>query len=269
MYVYYLMAFMLIVSLAAALPVLCYYGWLWAVLGFVLCYVLLHGLYVLALYLASLTVKRNEPITRQNRFCLRGCSDIPALGCWYFGIRPVIIGREELPTDSRFLFVSNHRAMFDPLIVVDRLREYNVCFLSKPSNMQIPIVGRVAHAAGHMAIDRKDNRKALKTILQAADYLKRDMCSIGIYPEGTRSPDGELLPFHPGSFKIAQRAGVPVVISAIRGTEKVKNNAVLRRTRVELAILETVPAERVKEMSSNELSDYCRSVIGAYLSEKE
>ena len=101
--------------------------------------------------------------------------------------------------------------------------------------------------------------------MQAADYIKRDVCSIGIYPEGTRSRDGVLLPFHAGSFKIAQKANVPLAVACIRGSENITKNALRRVTDVYLDILELIPAERVKEMTTHELADYSRGLIKRHL----
>ena len=91
---------------------------------------------------------------------------------------------------------------------------------------------------------------------------------MGIYPEGTRSKTGELLPFHAGSFKVAQKAGVPLAIACSRGTEHVMSNWLKRPTRVELSILEVLPPERVKAMSTQELAAYSREKIEAALQEK-
>ena len=91
---------------------------------------------------------------------------------------------------------------------------------------------------------------------------------MAVYPEGTRSKTGELGPFHAGSFKIAQRGNVPVVIAAIRGTEEVHRHFPFRPTRVALDILDVIPAERVKAMSTQELAAYSREKIEAALREK-
>ena len=91
--------------------------------------------------------------------------------------------------------------------------------------------------------------------------MKRDLCSVGIYPEGTRSKTSELLPFHAGSFKTAQRANVPLAVACVRGTEKIKKRLFLRPTDVYLDILEVIPAAQVKAMSTVELSDYARRRI--------
>ena len=70
-----------------------------------------------------------------------------------------------------------------------------------------------------------------------------------------------MLPFHAGSFKIAQRAGAPVVVACVRGSEKVKRPHLFKSVDVYLDILEVIPAGQVKAMSTNELADYSRSLM--------
>lgn len=228
-------------------------------------YLLLHPLYLLFLYCFSLPIDREKPLDRPVPLCWDGAVRVLGALCSYAGLRGRLEGADKLPQDGRFLFVCNHRSLFDPCLSVKLLHPWRVAFIAKPSILKIPVIGRIAYAAGFLPIDRENNRNALKTILQAADYLKRDLCSMGIYPEGTRTRSGELLPFHAGSFKIAQRAGVPVAVAVIRGTEQVRKNFPLRRTRATLEILELIDAERVKTMSTNELSDYSRERILAAL----
>ena len=103
--------------------------------------------------------------------------------------------------------------------------------------------------------------KHFETGAQAAEYLKNGVCNMGIYPEGTRSRTGEMLPFHAGSFKIAQRAGAPLVVACVRGSENVKRPHLFGHVDVYLDILEVIPAERVKAMSTNELADYSRALM--------
>ena len=241
----------LLCALAAAWAVtaLAHWHWLLGVLVFVLVFALMHALYVLVWWLLVLPVDRSKPLEKQNPRAREACRGVGRFLCLYGGVRPHISGEEKLPTDSRFLFVCNHRSMFDPLMVIAYLHKWNISFVSK------------AYNAGYLAIDRENDRAALKTILTAADYMKRDLCSIGIYPEGTRTKDGELLPFHSGSFKTAQRANVPVAVACVRGTEKIKKRLFLRPTDVYLDILELIPADRVKAMSTAELAEYSRKLI--------
>ena len=229
----------------------------------------LNVLYVLFWVIVAATVDDTKPLKKQRELCRFGCANIAGWLSDWAGLRVTVTGEELLPREGRFMLVCNHRSMFDPIVGADRLRQYNISYISKPSNLKLPFIGKLAYGAGFLPIDRSNDREALKTILLAADYLKRDLCSMAVYPEGTRSRDGKLLPFHAGSFKIAQKAGVPLVIAAIDGTEQVHRRFPFRRTRVRLQILELLPAERVKAMGTRGLSDYSRARMAAALGEEE
>ena len=253
----------LLCALAAgwAVMALAHWHWLLGVLVFLVVFALAHAIYVVIWWLLSLPVDRTKPIEKQNPMAREAARGVGRFLCLYGGVRPHISGEEKLPADSRFLFICNHKSMFDPLMVIGYLDKWNIAFISKPSNLKIPLVGDIAYNAGYLPIDRENDRAALKTILTAADYMKRDLCSIGIYPEGTRSRTGEMLPFHSGSFKTAQRANVPIAVACVRNSEQVKKRLFLRPTDVYLDILEVIPADRVKAMSTAELADYSRKLI--------
>ena len=225
-------------------------------------------LFVAFWYIVALTIGSTGPVENQNAFCQRGCSIIAEWLCSWGRVHAVVSGTDLLPGEGRFLWVCNHRSAFDPVVTADRLRDCNIAFLSKPSNMNLPGIARLAWGAGFLAIDRENDREALKAILKAADFLKRGVCSIGLYPEGTRTKTGKLLPFHAGSFKIAQRGNVPIVLAAIQGTENVGKNFPFRSTKISLDILEVIPADQVKAMSTQELSAHCRSLIAGHLGEE-
>ncbi len=224
--------------------------------------------FVLFWYAVALLCGSTKPVETQSPICQRGCSIIAGWLCAWGRVHITLSGTELLPQDSRFLLVCNHRSMYDPIVKAHRLRDYNISFLSKPSNLALAGIGRLAWGAGFLAIDRENDREALKAILQAADYLKRGVCSIAVYPEGTRTKTGRLGAFHPGSFKIAQRAKAPVVIAAVQGTEQVHKNFPFRRTQVQLDILDVIPAEQVKAMNTQELSALCRKRIAEHLGEE-
>lgn len=88
---------------------------------------------------------------------------------------------------------------------------------------------------------------------KAEQLLGSGEVSVGVYPEGTRSKSGELLPFHCGMFRIAQKAGAPIAVMAIRGTEQIHKNIFRRRTDVYLNIAGIIPAERVAEMQARDI----------------
>lgn len=228
---------------------------------FAVSYVALVVLYLLVCAVVCLFVDKKKPIEKEYPLCRGLIGALADFVMLHLGVSFKTQGLEKLPEDRRFLLICNHRGAFDPICMMGRLKKYEISCVSKPSNMKIPVLARLAYGMGYLAIDRENDRNALKTILQAADYLKRGVCSMCIYPEGTRSRDGKLLPFHAGSFKIAQRAGVPIAVACISGSESVFKNFPLRPTKVIMKILEIIPADKVKALSTQELSDYSKNLI--------
>ena len=183
-------------------------------------------------------------------------------------IRVHATGAELLP-DEPFLLVCNHRSKFDPILTWQAYRKPRFIFITKESNLHIPFFGRYVHRVRFLAIDREDPRKAMVTIRRAADLMEQDGVCVGVYPEGTRSQSCELLPFHAGVFKIAQKANAPVVVMTIRGVEDVHNRAPWHATDVYLDVLEVIPADVVKSQRSTVLSDHVRELMVPLVDGKE
>lgn len=177
-------------------------------------------------------------------------------------------GIDKLPKDGRFLLVSNHRSNFDPILTWYVLKDRNLAFISKAENFRIPIFGRIIRRCCFMAIDRENPRNAIKTIDKAAELIEKDEVSIAIYPEGTRSKECVLLPFHNGVFKIAQKANVPIVVAAIQGTEQIHKNYPRRRSDIRLEIVETIPSDYVKMNRTTAIGERVRLDLSRALTEK-
>ena len=176
-------------------------------------------------------------------------------------IKVSVIGAEKLPKDTRFLLVGNHCSNFDPIITWYMFKEYQLAFVSKQENFRIPIFGRIIRKCCFLAIDRENPRNAAKTIVKATSLIQSDEVSLGIYPEGTRSKSGELLPFHNGVFKIAQKAKVPIVVLSVNGTEKIAKNLPWHSTRIELKVLETIQTKEVITMRTAEIGEHVRNLL--------
>lgn len=224
-------------------------------------------LFLLVAYLSTLHINVNEVKERPNPFGVFICEEFAAFLLYISGIRVVLTGLEKVPADRRFLLVSNHRSNLDPIVIMDKMRSYNIAFISKISNLKIPAIGKLIHEWCFMSIDRENARNAIKTIQQASNYIKNDIVSIGIYPEGTRSKSQQMGEFHAGSFKIAQKAGCPLVISVIRGTETVKYHF-WSVSKVYVDILEVIEVDQVKSMKSVELADYSKKVMADFIRSK-
>lgn len=130
------------------------------------------------------------------------------------GVRVTVKGSDKLP-DTPYLLVSNHRSAFDPITSLAAIQSPLV-FVAKPGVLKIPILGPLLERLCFQAIDRENARNAVTTIKRSAELIKDVGLCVGIYPEGTRSKDGILLPFHAGSFKIAKMANCPVAVVSVR-----------------------------------------------------
>ena len=237
---------------------------LW-ILASVLCVCIL---YLLLLGISALLVdekreyERNSPFYRALLYSATTCC------VKLLRIRIHTSGIEKLPKDGRFLLVSNHRSNFDPILTWHVLKDRDLAFISKAENFKIPIFGRIIRRCCFMAIDRKNPRNAIKTIDKAAELIEKDEVSIAVYPEGTRSKECVLLPFHNGVFKIAQKANVPIAVAAIQGTEQIHKNRLRRPSDVRFEIIETLPANYVKLNRTAAIGDRVRSDLNKVLTEK-
>lgn len=256
--------FFIVFSAAVAAASLCIFRLtLWKLLlVFVLAFLAVNLIYLLFLAVVSLFVDNTRPMKRQNRICAKGVIGISEVGLGYCGVKTKITGIEKLPEGEYFQLVANHRSLFDPLIIVKCLKKYNVSFIGKPSALAIPVIGKIGYGAGCLPIDRENDKNALKTIVIAINYIKSGICSVAIFPEGTRNKtDDALLPFHAGSFKIAQRANAPLVIACLKGTRDIDRNMFRRRTFTELVILDVISAEENAKMTTAQLAQYSSSLI--------
>lgn len=224
----------------------------------------------LFLFVCGLFVDTKKQYDRDSRF-FRGLLDgSTTVILWLLGVRYDIIGEEKFPESGNFLFISNHRSNYDPIVQWTVFKRYKLSFISKKENFRIPMYGRIIHRCCFMPIDRKSPRKAMETVNRAARLLTETENSVGVYPEGKRSKECKLLPFHAGVLKTAQKAGKPIVVSTIEGTENIfRNIKRFRRTIVKIKILETIDADRVKSTKTAELSEYCESLMRKELEEQK
>ena len=235
-----------------ALAVAAFIGsWILGVMGLLLLYILFVGV-------MSLTVNMKKPAPKENHpFYRRVVVSVIGLLCALGRLRIHVCGADTLP-EGRFLLVSNHRSGYDPIATVWALRRCDIAFITKPENLRIPIAGPMIFKANYLPIDRENPRHAMDTIRHASELLKNDVVSVGVYPEGTRSRDGEMLPFHNGVFKISQRASVPIAVCSIQGTENIKKSAPFRATDIYLRVCAVLRPENI---SSAELGSRVREIL--------
>lgn len=170
-------------------------------------------------------------------------------------------GIEKVPFGQRFLLVSNHRSSFDNMVQTFLLSKEQFAYVSKKENFKIPIGRHFMKKLSYLSLDRGDIRSAVKVINDAANLIKNDYCSIGLFPEGTRTHDGKVGPMKPGCFKVAVKARCPIVVCMMTGSEMVHKNWPLKRTHVTMDVLEVIPFEKIEGKTTVEISEMVRTII--------
>jgi 1-acyl-sn-glycerol-3-phosphate acyltransferase len=119
------------------------------------------------------------------------------------------------------VFMSNHRSQTDILAVVMALHDFQLRWVAKKELTRVPVFGWALRHTGHIIIDRSDTQQAVAS-LRAARAQMSEGVSVMIFPEGTRSLDGQdLLPFKKGGFMLALETGYPIVPLVVRGSREI------------------------------------------------
>lgn len=208
--------------------------------------------YILLVLISCLFADRHRVYDKNSKYFRFLLNSSTGLAVKLIRIKIKISGLDTIP-DGRFLLVSNHRSKFDPILSWYAFRKYDLAFISKYENFEVPIFGRIIRKCCFMGIDRDNPRKAAKTIIQSVKLIKNNECSVAVYPEGTRNYGEGLLPFHNAVLKIAQKAEVPIVVLTVKGTYEIQKNFPLRKSIVNLDVLDVIPACRVKESTTAQL----------------
>lgn len=133
------------------------------------------------------------------------------------GAVETFVGRERIDWNEAHVLVANHQGNADvPLLMI--LEPRPLRFLTKRAVGRIPILGWMLHMARFPFIDRESARSGRKSLQDVARRIREEKMAVAIFPEGTRSPEGTVLPFKTGAFLLAIEAQVPIVPVAIEGS---------------------------------------------------
>lgn len=173
-------------------------------------------------------------------------------------------GFERIPKGHDYVLVCNHISNFDQMVLIAALRKKNqpMAWISKPENMSFPIAGPFIHHAGFIPINRENPIKGLEAIKKGVNYLSSHECAMGICPEGTRNKTKEpLLEFHPGSFKMAMWANVPIVVCCLKKTSDIKKRCPWKHTTALVDIVDVIYPYEYQNKRASEISDRAREAI--------
>ena len=142
------------------------------------------------------------------------------LNLWICGVDLEVEQEEELDPERGYIYMSNHQSMFDIPVLISSIPG-QTRFMAKKGLFKIPVFGWALSAGGFIPVDRGNRKAAAETYRIAVEHIAKGN-SILIFPEQTRSPDGELLPFKRGGVVIAQQTGAPIVPVGIKGTRDIR-----------------------------------------------
>jgi len=184
---------------------------------------------------------------------------------WTIGARIRVHGTENVRADGSYVYMANHSSLIDTPAMFAYL-PYQFKIMAKKELFYIPFMGWHLWTSGNFPVDRSDGRKTARSLRAVIEGIRAGK-SLVVFPEGTRTPDGKLQDFKPGAFKIALRAGVPIVPVTIRGTFKLlpKTTLAPRPGRVEVIIGEPIATSDYNEKRLGELIERTRAAIQSKL----
>lgn len=139
------------------------------------------------------------------------------------GTKVTVIGEENVPKDTPVLYVANHRSYFDIILTYIRVPR-PTGYISKKEMGKIPLLSIWMRRLNCLFLDRENIKEGMKTILSGIDLVKKGV-SVCIFPEGTRNKvEDTFLPFHEGSFKIAEKTGAPIIPMTINNSAAIFEN---------------------------------------------
>lgn len=155
-------------------------------------------------------------LTGSADFMYRVAMTVVRTGVRIMGVRVRVEGTDNIPPGV-CIFAANHVSNIDPLAFVPAIPR-RVGLLVKSELFRVPILAKAMRMSGFVPVQRENREAAAGSVEEALKYLKEGL-SFAVYPEGTRSRDGRMLPFKKGTFLMAVRATVPVVPVSIVGAQ--------------------------------------------------
>lgn len=163
------------------------------------------------------------------------------------GVKVETINKNKIDNNSTYVFVSNHLSQFD-IPVLQSAIPNRIAMIFKKELSRIPIFGWQLVLGPHIMVDRKSPESGMKSIEQAKERMKAKCISVLVFPEGTRSKTGDLLPFKRGAFHLAAKIGAPIVPVTIINSEKImpKGSFKLKRGNVKVIFNDPIGTSNIK-----------------------
>jgi 1-acyl-sn-glycerol-3-phosphate acyltransferase len=179
--------------------------------------------------------------------------------------RVKVKGIENIEKNQSYIIVCNHQSIYDMLAVYGYL-PVEFKWVMKKELLKMPFVGASCKALGHVFIDRDNSEEAKQSLIDSKDKIT-DGVSAFFFPEGTRSPNGELINFKKGAFRMAQSLNLPILPVTIKDANKIMaaNSLIIYPNTITMTIHQPISAETVSGSSTTELSRLSKMSIASGL----
>jgi 1-acyl-sn-glycerol-3-phosphate acyltransferase len=180
---------------------------------------------------------------------------------WLAGAPLTVKGLENIDPNKSYVVCVNHQSLLD-IPVLYRALPIPIRFLAKKSLFYIPVFGWSLYIAGFIPVDRTVGRKAREALKVAAKRIKQGR-SVTVFPEGTRSPDGDIHSFKPGAFIMAIESKCPILPVVINGTFELgpKSAIVVLPHPIEVVVGEPISTEGLTTNDRAALSARTRAAM--------
>lgn len=178
------------------------------------------------------------------------------------GVSLRVRGLENIDPGEPYIFMANHQSNVDIPVLIQSLLRFQLRWIAKKELLRVPLFGWAMWATKHIAVDRADPLDAMKSLERSRRRIAAGI-SVVVFPEGTRSRDGQLLPFKKGGFLMAAKTGVKIVPVTIVGSAALlpSGHWQLRAGSVDVYIDPPMPSEGYRIGKLQALSDQVRQVI--------
>ena len=186
------------------------------------------------------------------------------------GIRVRVSGLDYIDSAHPCIFMPNHQSNFDIPILLSTI-DVQFRFLAKKELFKIPVFGWGMKKAGYIPIDRSNSRAGVKSFLEAAEKIKNG-ASVIVFPEGTRTYDGQIGEFKKGGFSLAIAAQVPIYPVVIGGAWDVmpRGQLKIRPGNVDVTILPPVSTDEYSRKDVESVKEkVCAMMVAAFSAENE
>ncbi len=205
--------------------------------------------------------KKIEDLEERSQFADKKARDYMGSLLRIAGCETTVIGLENIPKDQSVLFVCNHQSNFDIPLMITQLPGKKG-FIAKIETLKLPIIRDWMKFMYCVFMDRDDIRQQVKGISEGVKTLKSGH-SMVLFPEGTRSPNGNLLNFKPGGLKLATKSGAAIVPVTINNSMSLMKKGSFKIKPAKVTIIISSPIEITEEMNRDtiKLTEEIKAII--------